>query len=166
MPSDKRKSIPKPQGYNCFACGTANPIGLHLEFFQEGNSVCSEITIGRNHAGWENISHGGIISTLLDEVMSWTILYFKRVFFLTRKMEIKYIKPVLVGTHLIVKGTLDSSAEAENRIKVRAEIRDDKGSLLAKSSGEFVLVNKEDLPHVFDGSNREILALIEQLPPL
>jgi acyl-coenzyme A thioesterase PaaI-like protein len=158
--------IPKPPGYNCFACGTANPIGLHLEFFQEGNSVCSEITIGKNHAGWENISHGGIISTLLDEVMSWTILYFKRVFFLTRKMEVKYIKPVLVGTTLTIKGTLAEDSESHNRIKVRAEIRDDKGSLLAKGSGEFVLVNKEDLPHVFDGSNSEILKMIEQLPPL
>jgi acyl-coenzyme A thioesterase PaaI-like protein len=166
MPSDKKIFIPKPNGYNCFACGTANPIGLHLEFFQEGNSVCSEITIGKNHAGWENISHGGIISTLLDEVMSWTILYFKRVFFLTRKMEIKYIKPVLVGTTLIVKGTLAEESESGNRIKVRAEIRDDKGSLLAKGSGEFVVVNKEDLPHVFDRSNSEILKMIEQLPPL
>jgi len=166
MSSAEWVKIPKPQGYNCFACGTANPIGLHLEFFRAGNSVCSEITIGKNHAGWENISHGGIISTLLDEVMSWTILYFKRVFFLTRKMEVKYIKPVLVGTALTVKGTLDEVSETDNRIKVRAEIRDDRGVLLAKGSGEFVLVNKEDLPHVFDGSNREILTMIEQLPPL
>jgi acyl-coenzyme A thioesterase PaaI-like protein len=162
----ERIPIPKPVGYNCFACGTANPIGLHLEFFRSGDSVCSEITIGKNHAGWENISHGGIISTLLDEVMSWTILYFKRGFFLTRKMDVKYIKPVLVGTPLIVKGTLAEGSESGNRIKVRAEIRDDKGSLLAKGSGEFVLVNKEDLPHVFDGSNNEILTMIEQLPPL
>jgi acyl-coenzyme A thioesterase PaaI-like protein len=162
----ERIEIPKPVGYNCFACGTANPIGLHLEFFRSGNSVCSEITIGKNHAGWENISHGGIISTLLDEVMSWTILYFKRVFFLTRKMEVKYIKPVLIGTPLLVKGTLAEVSESDNRIRVRAEIRDNKGALLAKGTGEFIQVNKEDLPHVFDGSNRDILAMIEQLPPL
>jgi acyl-coenzyme A thioesterase PaaI-like protein len=162
----ERIEIPKPVGYNCFACGTANPIGLHLEFFRSGNSVCSEITIGKNHAGWENISHGGIISTLLDEVMSWTILYFKRVFFLTRKMEVKYIKPVLVGTPLLVKGTLAEVSEPYNRIRVRAEIRDDKGTLLARSTGEFIQIDKDDLPHVFDGSNRDILAMIEQLPPL
>jgi acyl-coenzyme A thioesterase PaaI-like protein len=166
MTNVERIEIPKPRGYNCFACGTANPIGLHLEFFQSGNSVCTEITIGKNHAGWENISHGGIISTLLDEVMSWTILYFKRVFFLTRKMEVKYIKPVLIGTPLLVKGSLIEHSESGNSIKVLAEIRDDTGALLAKGSGEFIQIKKEDLPHVFDGSNREILAMIEQLPPL
>lgn len=166
MTSEEKVMIPKPSGYNCFACGTVNPIGLHLEFFRSGDSVCSEIIIGKNHAGWENISHGGIISTLLDEVMSWTILYFKRVFFLTRKMEVKYIKPVLIGTPLLVKGRLVEVSESDNRIKVMAEIRDDRGALLAKGSGEFIQVNKEDLPHVFDGSNREILAMIEQLPPL
>jgi len=166
MPSENRIKIPKPRGYNCFACGTANPIGLHLEFFRSGDSVCSEIIIGKNHAGWENISHGGIISTLLDEVMSWTILYFKRVFFLTRKMEVKYIKPVLIGTPLLVKGRIVEISESDNRIKVLAEIRDDKGVLLAKGSGEFIQVNKDDLPRVFDESNREILSMIEQLPPL
>jgi acyl-CoA thioesterase FadM len=98
--------------------------------------------------------------------MSWTILYFKRMFFLTRKMEVKYIKPVLVGTPLLVKGTIAEVSESGNRIKVRAEIRDDKGSLFAKGSGEFVLVNKEALSQVFDGSNNEILTMIEQLPPL
>jgi len=30
------ESIPKLQGYNCFACGTANPIGLNLSFLQTG----------------------------------------------------------------------------------------------------------------------------------
>ncbi len=166
MTDAERIEIPKPRGYNCFACGTANPIGLHLEFFRSGDSVCSEITIGKNHAGWENISHGGIISTLLDEVMSWTILYFKRVFFLTRKMEVKYIKPVLIGTPLLIKGRLVEAPASDNRIKALAEIRDDKGVLLAKGSGEFIQVKKDDLPHVFDGSNREILAMMEQLPPL
>jgi len=69
MTEEERIEIPKPSGYNCFACGTANPIGLHLNFFRSGDYVCSEITLDRYHGGWENIAHGGIISTILDEVM-------------------------------------------------------------------------------------------------
>jgi acyl-coenzyme A thioesterase PaaI-like protein len=166
MQPEERVEIPKPQGYNCFACGTANPIGLNLQFFRAGDCVCSEITLGKYHAGWENISHGGILSTILDEVMSWTILYFKRAFFLTRKMEVKYIKPVLVGTPLIIKGKLVEAKESDNRIKVRAEIRDNSGNLLTISSGEFVLIGKEDLSPALEGSKKEIFALIESLPTL
>ena len=65
------EAIPKLEGYNCFACGTANPIGLNLHFYLRGGYLCSDITLGKNYEGWENMAHGGIVSTLLDEVMSW-----------------------------------------------------------------------------------------------
>ena len=166
MTSEEKFIIPKPQGYNCFACGTANPIGLNLNFYRSKDSVCSEITLGQYHVGWEKIAHGGIISTILDEVMSWTILYFKRVFFLTRKMELKYIKPVLVGIPLKIKGRIMETASTDNRVKVRAEMRDNRGSLLAVSTAEFVLIGKEELSPVLEGSKKEIFALIEGLPNL
>jgi len=166
MTFEDRVDIPKPPGYNCFACGTANPIGLNLNFFRLGDSVCSDITLGMYHAGWENIAHGGIISTILDEVMSWTILYFKRMFFLTRKMDVKYIKPVLVGTPLRIKGRLLETEGTDNRVKVRAEMRDNAGNLLAISTGEFVLIRKEEVSPSLEGSKKEIFALIEGLPNL
>ena len=81
MNNNQKVIVKKPEGYNCFACGTANPIGLNLEFYAESDKIFSEITPGKYHVGWADIIHGGIISTLLDEVMSWTILYFKRIFF-------------------------------------------------------------------------------------
>ena len=104
MSGSEKRPIPKPEGYYCFACGTANPIGLNLEFYRSGDKVCTDITLGEYHVGWSNISHGGILSTLLDEVMSWAVLYFKRIFFVTRKMQVKYIRPVMVGTPLTVAG--------------------------------------------------------------
>lgn len=82
MADDQKVKINKPEGHNCLACDTANPIGLNLEFCAVGNRVFTEITPGKYHAGWADVTHGGIISTLLDEVMPWTILYFKRRFFL------------------------------------------------------------------------------------
>lgn len=166
MTDTERIEIPKPPGYNCFACGTANPIGLHLDFFRSGDSVCSEITLGMYHGGWEKIAHGGIISTILDEVMSWTVLYFKRTFFLTRKMEVKYIRPVLVNTPLTIKGRLGETTGGGKRIHVKAEMRDDAGTLLAAGAGEFVLIGRDELPPQLEGSEKEIFRLIEGLPAL
>ena len=161
MPEEKRVTIEKLQGHNCFACGTANPIGLNLQFYRFGDAVYSDITLGKNHEGWENIAHGGIVSTLLDEVMSWTIMYFKKIFLVTRKMEVKYIRPVLIGTPLVIKGeVLDDSKPP--RIKARAEIRDDESNLLVRSLGEFVELPMEKLSSVPDGLKEEMLSLFNK----
>lgn len=161
MSEDERVAIEKLEGHNCFACGTANPIGLNLQFYRSGDSVCSEITLGKYHEGWQNMAHGGIISTLLDEVMSWTIIYFKKVFFVTRKMEVKYVNPVLVGTPLTVRGMLMDESEPP-KIRARAEIRNEKGRLLVKSTGEFIILPKEKLSSVPDDLKEEMLSLFEK----
>ncbi len=156
-----RIELPKPEGHHCFACGTANPIGLKLRFYRLGEKVCSDITLEKNHEGWENMAHGGIISTLLDETMSWTILYFRRAFFVTRRMELKYIRPVLVGAPLRVSGEILEPLSGE-RIAVRGEIRDRRGGLLVRSLGEFVLLPEERLSSVPDGLKKDMRTLFER----
>jgi acyl-coenzyme A thioesterase PaaI-like protein len=157
--------IEKVDGHTCFACGTANPIGLQMNFYRQGGSVCSDITLGEYHVGWESIAHGGIISTMLDEVMSWTVLYFKRSFFVTRKMDIKYVKTVPVGEPLTVRGSISGNSYTADTEKVRAkgQIVDKEGHLLARSTGEFVLLPKEKLEEVPEGMKQEMLALFEKL---
>jgi acyl-coenzyme A thioesterase PaaI-like protein len=163
MGEQDRIDLPKLQGHYCFACGTANPIGLDLHFYRLGESICTDITLGKYHEGWQNVTHGGIISTLLDEVMSWTIMYFKKVFSVTRKIEIKYVKPVLIGTPLTVAGRLMDDTKPP-KIQTRAEIRDDKGGLLVRSSGEFVVIPEEKLSSVPDGQKEEMLSLFKRFP--
>ena len=158
MPAQVKIKIQKPQGHYCFACGTANPIGLNLQFYRFGDAVYSDITLGKNHEGWENIAHGGIVSTLLDEVMSWTIMYFKKIFLVTRKMEVKYIRPVLIGTPLVIKGEVMDDSKPP-RIKARADIRDNENNLLVRSLGEFVELPMEKLSSVPEGLKEEMLSL-------
>lgn len=159
--NDERIEIPKLQGHFCFACGTANPVGLNLRFYRSDESICTNITLGKYHAGWQNIAHGGIISTLLDETMSWTIIYFKRIFFVTRRMEIKYIRPVLVGVPLTVKGRLTKDKK-EPLIGVTAEVFDEEGQLLARAKGEFVELPKDKLELVPEGLKEDMIALFNR----
>ena len=166
MRHDEIIKIKKPEGHYCFACGTANPIGLNLEFYTDNEKIFSEITLGKYHVGWADITHGGIISTLLDEVMSWTILYFKRFFFVTRKIEIKYIKPVQTGVPLVVSGSIVSCGESARIITVKGELKDKQNTLLAKSKGEFIKIAREDISPDFKGSEKEIFSLIDGLPSL
>ena len=162
MNEEKRIDIQKPQGHYCFACGTANPIGLNLKFYRLGDAVCSDITLGKYHEGWEDIAHGGIISTLLDEVMSWAIMYSKKILLVTRKMDIKYVRNVTIGTPLTVTGKLVDDASPP-KIRAKAEIRDDEGRLLVRSRGEFVVLPEEKFSSLPASFKNQMASLFESL---
>ena len=59
--------------YNCFGCCPDNPIGLHLEFYEDGDYIVSTWHPGHNYQGWIDTMHGGILSTLIDEVCGWVV---------------------------------------------------------------------------------------------
>jgi acyl-coenzyme A thioesterase PaaI-like protein len=158
---EKRIDIPRLQGHYCFACGTANPIGLKLKFYNLNDRVCTDITLGKNHEGWQNMAHGGIISTLLDEVMAWTIMYFKRIFFVTRKMEVKYVRPVLIGVPLTVKGRMMKDREPPY-VGAVADILDENHRILARAIGEFVEIPIDKLDLVPDGLKQDMIELFSK----
>jgi len=54
----------------CFCCGDANPIGLHLKFRWEDREYVTEFTPAKVHEGFKGMVHGGLIATVLDEVMA------------------------------------------------------------------------------------------------
>ena len=109
------------------------------------------------------MAHGGILSTLLDEVMSWTIIVFERVFFVTRKMEVKYLKPVTIETPLTVKGRLVGHGSTYPRLNAGAKVLDYEGTLLAKAKGEFVILPEERLSLVPERLKRDMKDLFDKL---
>jgi len=161
MEEENRIALSKPEGQHCFACGTANPIGLNLQFYVRGDTVCTDITLEKVHEGWENMAHGGIVSTLLDEIMSWAVMYTKKSFFVTRKMRIKYIRPVLIGTPLTVKGRVTDASEPP-KVGARGDLVDEQGRLLVRSVGEFVVVSNDQLSSVPEGMKQQMLSLFQQ----
>ncbi|MBW1886819.1 MAG: PaaI family thioesterase [Deltaproteobacteria bacterium] len=163
MVEKDRIELPKLQGHLCFACGTANPIGLDLHFYRSGDTICTDITLDKNYMGWENMAHGGIISTLLDEVMSWTIIYFKKIFFVTRRMEIKYIQPVSIDVPLTAKGRLMEDMR-KPFIGAKAELYDNKEIILAKSTGRFAEIPEDELSQVPQDMKNQMSLLFNRFP--
>jgi hypothetical protein len=156
---EKTVSIPKLKGYGCFACGTANPIGLNLTFYRQGHYICSDITLGKNYEGWENMAHGGIASTLLDEIMSWAMIYFRRTFFVTRQMTIKYLMPVPLHTSLTAKGTVEG--EKRRLCTAKGFIQDKDHTVLARAKATFALLSDKDLRLVPDKLKADMNKLFE-----
>ncbi len=105
----------------CFACGKANPIGLKLQIHPhpEGGAV-AEFTAAPEYQGYEGVLHGGIVATLVDEVMVWAS-FFQGFPVVTGTLTVKYRKPVPVGEPLEVRGWLVDTDR--RRVRARAEIR-------------------------------------------
>lgn len=87
----------KVEGYHCFGCSASNPIGLHLHFVDEGEVVTATWMPSKNYEGWMNVLHGGIQATLMDEIASWLVFTKLETAGVTRQMEVKYKKPVLIS---------------------------------------------------------------------
>jgi uncharacterized protein (TIGR00369 family) len=56
----------------CFVCGDRNSKGLHLKFtvFPQKRRIETSLTLSPEFQGWKGIVHGGIITTILDELMA------------------------------------------------------------------------------------------------
>lgn len=88
----------------CFACGPLNPIGLKLSFAEEADGTyVSHFTGGLEHQSYDGIIHGGIVSTLLDEIMA-RHLYAKGLNAVTARLEVRYLKPTPIQVPLTIKG--------------------------------------------------------------
>lgn len=59
----------------CFGCGPANPKGLHIRSFVQGNEVVAEWKAESHHEAFPGILNGGIIGTLLDCHSNWAAAY-------------------------------------------------------------------------------------------
>jgi acyl-coenzyme A thioesterase PaaI-like protein len=126
---------------NCFVCGKENPIGLKLKFRMEGDTVKSEFTPGKEHEGWNNITHGGIITAVLDDAMAYCI-YSKGIIGYTAKIEVRFRKPIHTGTLLRITGKIVSKKKKHAVIRAWAAFQD--GEVAAETEGLFSIADTAD----------------------
>jgi len=100
------------KGFNCFVCSPNNAVGLHLDFYLDGEIIRASWRPEDQYQGYPNILHGGIQATLLDEVASWAVYVVAGTGGVTSRMEVRYKKPVLID-----KGKISLTAEIIERKK-------------------------------------------------
>jgi acyl-coenzyme A thioesterase PaaI-like protein len=125
----------------CFGCGHQNPIGLKLTFFEDNDGVYADWIPDRVHQGYEGVVHGGLISTVLDEVMGWAN-YVRKIWAVTGTMNVRFRKPVRVGDQLRARAWVETING--RKVDVRAELRGiEDDLLLAEASAIFIQVSEE-----------------------
>jgi uncharacterized protein (TIGR00369 family) len=143
---------------DCFGCGSDNHTGLRMSFETNGEQIRSKITVPPQFRGWSKLVHGGVLSTILDETMSWAAIFLTKRFILTKQMTIKFHRPVYVGASLCCVGYIKEKF-SERKALVKGELSDDQGKLCASSEGEFVLYTKEQFARLEIIPGEDLLAM-------
>ena len=144
----------RPHG--CFACGELNEVGLHLKLHLTTGHCRTELEIPERFQGWEGIIHGGILCTILDEVMAWALVACDN-WGVTARMSIDFKKPVVVGQRIQAEGWI---TESRRRIHGTAgRILDaETGVELATAQATYVAASdarKRELKELYGVAERE-----------
>jgi len=99
----------------------------------------TELVIPDRFQGWEGVVHGGVLSTILDEVMSWSLIE-RDSWGVTARLSVDFKQPVFVGRRVRAVGRV---VEDRRRIVATAgSILDaETGTELVAAQGTFVIVN-------------------------
>ena len=121
----------------CFVCGPSNPIGLNVRFRLDGEICRAEFTPDARHAGYENVTHGGILFSLLDDVMAnW--LWLQGIKSFTAKADIRYRAALPIGTPVCLEGHCRQRrgrlALLEGKVVQQAD-----AALVAEATGHFMI---------------------------
>jgi len=122
----------------CFVCGDKNPIGLRLEFSPCTKGICARYTPIKEHQGWQDLVHGGIISTLLDEAMVKASIEagFASV---TAEITIRFKEPLSIGEETLIEaGIKEPSGRLIEAEAVMKRLRD--GRTIATARGKLIRI--------------------------
>lgn len=131
-------------GYNCFGCSPDNHHGLKLDFWfdEENKTVQTKWNPTEDLQGYTNVLHGGVQATILDEIASWAIYVILETGGVTSKMEINYLKPVLISNGPITVKA--SSINVEKRIaSVKTELYDGNNVLCSEAVVQYFIYPQE-----------------------
>jgi acyl-coenzyme A thioesterase PaaI-like protein/3-methyladenine DNA glycosylase AlkD len=122
--------------HTCFACGELNEHGLHLELHASSAGCWTEIELDPRFQGWDSVAHGGIVTTLLDEVMAWSVIG-RGTWGVTARLAISFRKPVPVGSRIRAEGWVIEDRRRTFRTAGRV-LDPATGTVLAEGTGTFV----------------------------
>ncbi|CAN5516580.1 hypothetical protein BH09PLA1_BH09PLA1_12990 [soil metagenome] len=132
-----------PHTANCLVCGRNNPHGLHLDLFvmPSNGLVVAEFIAGPSHVGFEGLVHGGILSTVMDEAMTWAATWNIKRFCLCGELSVRFRQSVIVGQKVRVEALVDFSRH--KLVEPSAKLFDEFHKLLATATGKYVPVSPD-----------------------
>ncbi len=120
---------------HCWVCSAANEHGLAVDFKEDGTgAIAGSFSCDEVFTGYPGYLHGGVVSSLLDGAMTNCLMALGTPG-LTARLEVRFLKPVLIGKPVTVRGWLEKSRGALHMLG--ADLSQD-GEVLATATAKFM----------------------------
>jgi acyl-coenzyme A thioesterase PaaI-like protein len=136
--------MPTPLADNyCFVCGKDNPKGFKIQvrYLEAEMAAETELSLPREFQGWAEVIHGGILATMLDELMAHAVWHFAGPG-LTLSMEVRFHQPLKPDEPILVRGVLHTQ-NGSRRMAEGEVIRLADGTRIASGKSRFLLLNND-----------------------
>ncbi len=144
-----------PHYPTCLGCGPEALSGFHLQVRREGDEMVARHVFLERHSGAPGVAHGGAVATVVDDMLGF-LLYVAKVPGVTRKLEVEYLTPVLLGVEYEIRARLDS--RNGRKLWVSCEGTDPAGALVFRGSGLFLAVGVEHFRQATSGGGQDPVA--------
>lgn len=130
------------KGYYCFGCSPDNPMGVKMEFYEDGDEIVSFWKPKPEYQGWLDTLHGGIQAVLLDEICAWVIVRKLQITGVTSKMETRYRKSISTNDTLLeIRASIQE--QKRNIILVKATIYNSAKEICTEAVCTYFTFSKE-----------------------
>ncbi|MBU0755678.1 MAG: PaaI family thioesterase [Planctomycetes bacterium] len=142
--SDVKKPIMLPWSKACFVCGEENHRGMRSRSYVVGEWIELPFEAPHAFAGWRTVIHGGLVATVLDEVMTWAAIVGSRKPCFAASFSIRMLRPLAPGTRCVAKGKMVCNRKRifhTEGLLTAAEHEE----IYARSEGRYMIVPKDKM---------------------
>jgi len=125
---------------DCVVSGDANPMGLDVQFFREGDEAVSHVVLGPAFEGAPNRAHGGVVAAVFDDLMGFILTIHESPAY-TAELTVRYKRPTPVGEEIEFRARLVD--RRGRRLQIEAEATDRSGTKIATAVGLFITIPRE-----------------------
>ena len=133
----------QPTSRMCFGCGRENPIGLQAKFYQDDRKVYCTYAPRDEYQGYPGVVHGGILCTILDEVLFRTALIEGNPWMVTGRMEVRFKASVPTGE--LLTATAEVTERKSRTLEAEGKIRLEDGTLAVEANATFVRIPEDSI---------------------
>ena len=135
--------VPLADNY-CFVCGKDNPKGFKIQvrYLEAEMAAETELSLPKEFQGWADVIHGGILSTMLDELMAHAVWHFAGPG-VTLSMEVRFHAPLKPDEPILVRGVLHTP-NGSRRQAAGEIIRLADGTRVASGKSRFLLLDQKE----------------------
>lgn len=159
--------LPDLTSWNCFACGQSHPKGLRLRFTApERDRIRSEFEVSTDHTGLGAVVHGGIVATIFDEAMVWTLYRWRFQPHVTATMTQRFRGTILADIPLVADAWIAEDRGRRKMVEATIARADEPDRALAHASGVYVPVPDGALDDLTDEQRAELAAVFARFREL